>query len=209
MARDPRGAGARFALGAGGGRMLASPSKYPVAGFSRRRPHVFASLIGVFVGSAITFAWDILKTSRDRQAELIRAARSVDQETQNNLAVISNDLFTLTNDDVEADKRAELVTPPVMPLLTAAGEMVYLHGSFEVYSPELAIGISNVYTVNYIINKRIEGRDFYRFTNQAMDNYSARRKMLNTELEGILKEHEGRLKHLHKELIKVINKPGS
>jgi hypothetical protein len=181
----------------------------PLRVFRGVGPNVFASLIGVFVGSAITFAWDILKTSRDRQAELIRAARSVDQETQNNLAVISNDLFTLTNDDVEADKRAELVTPPVMPLLTAAGEMVYLHGSFEVYSPELAIGISNVYTVNYIINKRIEDRDFHRFTNQAMDNYSARRKMLNTELEGILKEHEGRLKHLHTELIKVINKPGS
>jgi len=35
--------------------------------------------------------------------------------------------------------------------------------------------------------------------------------MLNTELEGILKEQEGRLKQLHTELIKVIdqNKHGS
>jgi hypothetical protein len=117
-------------------------------------------------------------------------------------------MFTLTNDDVEADKSGEVVTPPVMPLLTSAGETAYLHGSLEVYSKDLAIGIGNVYAINYIINKRIEGRDFYRFTNQAMSNYAVRRKMLNTELEGILKEREGRLKHLHMELIKVINNPG-
>jgi hypothetical protein len=170
-------------------------------------PGVFASLIGVFVGFSITFAWDALKTSRDRQAELLRAARSVDRETQNNIAVISNDIFTLTNDDVAAETHQEVVTPPVIPLLTSAGETAYLHGSFEVYSIDLSIAIGDVYAGNYIINKRIEGRDFYRLANQAMGNYSERRKMLNTELEGILKEQEGRLKRLHMELIKVIHHP--
>jgi hypothetical protein len=170
---------------------------------------VFASLIGVFVGFSITFAWDAIKTSRDRQAELLRAARSIDQESQNNLAIISNDLFTLTNDDVEADKGGELVTPPVMPLLTAAGETAYLlMAPSKHISTDLAISIGNVYSIGYIINKRIEGREFYRFTNQEMTNYSVLRKMLNTKLEGILKEHEGRLKRLHMELIKVINNPG-
>jgi hypothetical protein len=98
--------------------------------FRHVAPGAFASLIGVFVGLAITFAWDFWKTSRDRQGELLRAARSVDQEAQNNLGVIANDLFTLRNDDIAADDHKEVVTPAVVPLLLSAGDAAYLRGSF-------------------------------------------------------------------------------
>ena len=172
-------------------------------------PGVFASLVGVFVGSGITFAWDIWKTSRDQHTELLRAARSVDHETQTNLGIITNDLFALTNDDVQADMHSEVITPAVAPLLTSAGETAYLKGSFELYSSNFSISVGDIYTINYLINKRIEARDFYRFTNQAMDNYETRRKMLNNELEGILRQQEDRLKQLHSELIKLIKQPNN
>jgi hypothetical protein len=160
------------------------------------------------IGFGLSVGWDYWKTSRAQQAELLSAARTVDHETQNNLKIISNDLFTLTKDDIEADKNAELVTPPVMPLLTSAVETAYRNGSFEVYSRDLSIGIGDVYTTDYLINKRIEGRDLYRYANQAIGGYSQRRKMLNTELEGILREQEGRLNSLHLELMKIMNKGG-
>jgi hypothetical protein len=166
-------------------------------------------LVGVLMGFGLSVGWDYWKTSRAQQAELLRAAQSVDHETQNNLAVISNDLFSLTKDDAEADKNGELVTPPVMPLLTSAVETAFRTGSFDVYSRDLSIGVGDIYTTNYLINKRIEGRDFYRFTNQAMDNYSRRRKMLNTELEGILREQEGRLNSLHQALMKIMYRDAS
>ena len=173
--------------------------------FRHVAPGAFASLIGVFVGLAITFAWDFWKTSRDRQAELLRATRSVDQEARNNLGVIANDLLALRNDDIAADDRKEVVTPAVVPLLTSAGDAAYLGGSFEGYSIDLSKSIGDVYTISYLINKRIEARDFYRFTSQAMDNFSVRRKIINSELEGILQQQEGRLQNLDLQLVKIIN----
>jgi hypothetical protein len=167
-------------------------------------PGVFASLVGVLVGVSVTIAWDAWKTSQERRIELLRAARDVDQENQTNLGLIANDLFALTNDDAAADKGCEVVTPPVMPLLTSAGETAYLRGSFEIYSTDLAVVVGNVNSFNYLINKRIEGRDFYRFTNQAMDNFGRRRKLINTELERILREQERLLKRLHMELVKAM-----
>jgi hypothetical protein len=166
-------------------------------------------LIGVMIGFGLTVGWDYWKTSREQQTQLINAARSVDHETQNNISIISTDLSTLRSDDIAADSNNEVVTPPIMPLMTSAIETAYRNGSFEISFRDLAIGIGDVYTTDYLINRRIEGHDFYRYTNQAFNNYARRRKMLNAELEGIFGEQQRRLSGLHLVMIKIINKRSS
>jgi DnaJ-domain-containing protein 1 len=54
-----------------------------------------------------------------------------------------------------------------------------------------------------MINKRIEARELYRATNQAMDNYHHRRRIINGSIEELLQKAVARLSEMHSELMKV------
>jgi hypothetical protein len=166
-------------------------------------PGVFASLVGVVVGFAITSASDIWKTSRDRQTELLRATKSVEQEIDTNIYIITADLSLIAKDDAAADKKQEIVTP-LSPLVTSASETAYLRGSFDIYSSGLSVDIGKMDALAYIVNKRIDGREFFRFTSRPLGDYDSLRKIINTNVEALLRDQQANLNTVQLELTKLM-----
>jgi hypothetical protein len=164
-------------------------------------PGIFASLLGVLIGFSLSVASDYWKFYHAQQAELRRATTSVDQEVDNNLQLISGDLDILDQDN--AAPTGQEVVRPISSLLTSAGETAYLHGSFDSFSKDLSVKLGNTYSSLFVLNKRIEGREMYRLTNQSMDNYDRRRKLINIDIDFLLRKAHDDLTALHIDLSKV------
>jgi hypothetical protein len=136
------------------------------------------SLIGILLGFALATSWDLWKTHRDQSEELFRAARAVYQELTANSESIKFNLSYLDTDISAAQSNSEVV-PPMFNFVTTAGDTAYLKGSFEYRSVEMAVELRKIYSSLYFLNKRIEQREMYRFTNSAMSNFGTRRIILD------------------------------
>jgi hypothetical protein len=173
------------------------------AGVRRRvLREVFAPLVGVLIGSALTIGFTYWTSHKAEQTELMRAAKSVAHEVDINIQLIDSNLETLAQDNIAADQQMEVVRP-LASLLTSAGETAYLHGSLDPYSKDLTVRLGDTLASLSMLNKRIEGREMYRLTNQAMGNYSTRRKLINADIQTIFAQALNDLTNLYSELTKV------
>jgi len=172
---------------------------------ARRRVlrEVFAPLVGVLIGSALTIGFTLWTSHNTQQTELMRATTSVDQEVETDIRLISEDMYFLTTDDVAIDRGEGEVVQALSSLLASAGETAYLHGSFDPFSKDLTIRVGNVYSAISVLNKRIDAREMYRVANQSMDNYHHRRRLINSDMEVRLQQVRVELWGLHLELVKV------
>jgi hypothetical protein len=182
---------------------LASMDYAPSAPARRRvLREVFAPLIGVLIGSALTIGFTLWTSHNTERAEMLRAARSVAHEVGIDIQLIDGDLDILRHDNEAADQHSEIVRP-LSSLLTSAGETAYLHGSLDLYSKDMTVRLGDSLASLSVLNNRIEGREMYRLTNQAMDNYSQRRRIINTDMQNLFAKALNDLTNLFLELNKV------
>jgi hypothetical protein len=143
----------------------------------------------VVLGFVLAAGWDEWKSGREEHKELVRAARSVVQESAIDLDLVGADIAFIDQDSDAADKNMELVRP-LDVLLSAAIEVALLRGSFDPKSVDLSIKARKVYSSIVAANHWLEERERYRVSNGAMDNYHRRRKLINA----IVKERLSNLK---------------
>jgi len=161
---------------------------------------IMASLVGAVVGAVIgallVAGWDLWKDARRRAEEKQKAARLLRGEFVTNIVFLERNKEHLLKDIEVAKERKEVVVP-LASLSTRAWEAVQLAGALPEFSEEL----EQTYAAVSILNQRIQARELYRATSQAMSNYDQRRTLINQDLltavEKLLEEFQKHRQALH------------
>ena len=161
--------------------------------------NLIVGLVGVFTGFMLAVAWDQYKVTRDQNIELTRAIRSLRAEAETNAIILQRDLEHLKADISAADEQKEVILP-LDPLILSALETVYLKGSLEIKSVDISVQLHQLYSVMRVTNQRIAALDLYRATNQAMDNFARRRKIMDQDILSQLMDIKSKQEQLMKRI---------
>jgi hypothetical protein len=143
------------------------------------------ALLATIVGFAFGTAYDSWRRSGETRAELVRAIRSIEQEISIDNKLIDNNINILTKDIEVSSDGKEVVAPPDT-LLTMAGDMAYLKGSFEIQSIDFAMRLREIYSSLILTNNRIQARELYLFTSESMSNFGTRRSIIDGQILELL-----------------------
>jgi hypothetical protein len=108
---------------------------------------------------------------------LQRATRSVMLELQIDLKSLADDVGYLDKDIAASAQNSEVVIP-VNQFSTVAGQTAFLKGSFEQVSVELSERIGKAYVYIEALNQRIQQREYFLFSNAAMNTIAPSERLL-------------------------------
>lgn len=156
--------------------------------YNRMAPTEFAyglisGVVATLVGFVFAAGWDLWKERRRESHERQKAIHFLQREIAVNIQILDANYETLEK-DTEAAKQQKEVVIPLSLLETQVWQSTRLSGFLASLRPDLAREIDLTYSRSLIYNQKIQWREFYRLTNQAMDNYARRRELLNGFLLG-------------------------
>jgi hypothetical protein len=156
------------------------------------------ALVATLLGFFFAAGWDVWKESRREVREQQRAARLVLDEIAINTDLLKA-LRNYLNRDTELSKTGQEVVSPPTRLAVEAWQTTRLAGSFS-SRLEFAAELAATYLHLTIINQRLQTRELFRATNQALTDYHLRRALINNDLADGLDYLIARLQKHRKEL---------
>jgi hypothetical protein len=123
-------------------------------------------------------------------------------ELQIDLESLADDVGYLDKDIAASAQNSEVVIP-MNQFSTVAGQTAFLKGSFEQVSIELSERVGKAYVSIEALNQRIQQREYFRFTNAAMNTYSANRKIVDQDLRERLVAEQSAITSLLEEIKKA------
>lgn len=142
---------------------------------------LIAAFLGALFGFVFAAGWDLWKENRRHVLEGKRAVRLLRGEMIANVALLERARDYLTQDTELANADKGEIVVPLDYLSTRAWEAVSLAGDLTSrlgFYDEL----EKTYLAAALLNQRIQARELYRATNQAMMGYSKRRAIINRDM---------------------------
>jgi hypothetical protein len=142
---------------------------------------LISGVVATLVGFLFAVMWDLWKERRRSSKERRKSVRLLRQEIGVNIQILDANCDVLESDSEAAKERKEFAET-VSLLHTQIWESTRLAGALAILAPEFLKELDVTYVRTLMLNQRIEGRELYRLTNQAMSDYAARRDFINQGL---------------------------
>ena len=157
------------------------------------------TLVSVAFGFGLKAWWDESQAKQLQHVETQRAFRALNLELQQNIDENGSNMQIVDNDIVASDRHEEVIIP-MSQLSVVEGQAVALRGSLEPISIEESHKLSVVYAEIVTLNQVIQHREFYSITNQSLDNFDHRRKLIDGDLRTRLIDTQTAMILLQKDL---------
>ena len=146
---------------------------------------LISGVVATLVGFSFALGWDLWKEKKRQEHDTGKAITLLQHEVAGNMEILDGNRALLEQDTALGGQGQEAISRLIL-LRTQVWESTRLTGALGAVGTQFLNELETTYLRTLMLNERIQGRELYRMTNQAMDNYNRRRMLINGEvLDGV------------------------